>query len=97
MLQGVAFLLHRKYMNDSLQTDVFVRYQPETVACACIYLTSRKLNISLPKMPAWFSIFRVSEEDIRDVCFWILRLYKRPKMSCGLVVLGVSALCNPTT
>jgi hypothetical protein len=97
MLQGVAFLLHRKYMNDSLRTDVFVRYLPETVACACIYLTSRELNIALPKMPAWFSIFRVSEEDIRDVCFRILRLYKRPKVSCGLVVLGVSTLCNLTT
>ena len=71
----------RNYMNDSLRTDVFVRYQPETVACACIYLTSRKLNISLPKSPAWFTIFSVSEEDIQDVCYRILRLYKRPKVS----------------
>ena len=74
-------LIFRNYMNDSLRTDVFVRYQPETVACACIYLTSRKLNISLPKSPAWFTIFRVSEEDIQDVCFRILRLYKRPKVT----------------
>lgn len=79
--QDLALLLHRNYMNDSLRTDVFVRYQPETVACACIYLTSRKLNISLPKSPAWFSVFRVSEEDIQDVCFRILRLYRRPKVS----------------
>ncbi|PSN30269.1 Cyclin-L1 [Blattella germanica] len=85
-LQVLGFEKHQNlmqlawnYMNDSLRTDVFVRYQPETVACACIYLTSRKLNISLPKSPAWFSIFRVSEEDIQDVCFRILRLYKRPK------------------
>jgi hypothetical protein len=79
--QDVVLLVHRNYMNDSLRTDVFVRYQPETVACACIYLTSRKLNISLPKAPAWFSVFCVSEEDIQDVCFRILRLYRRPKVS----------------
>lgn len=82
-------------MNDSLRTDVFVRYQPETIACACIYLSSRKLNISLPKSPAWFSIFRVSEEDIQDVCFRILRLYKRPKVrhpSAESRTFGVEAL-----
>jgi transcription initiation factor TFIIIB Brf1 subunit/transcription initiation factor TFIIB len=54
------------YMNDSLRTDVFVRYQPEAVACACIYLASGKLNVSLPK-------------DVQDVCLRILRLYERPK------------------
>jgi transcription initiation factor TFIIIB Brf1 subunit/transcription initiation factor TFIIB len=80
-VSDIVLLLFRNYMNDSLRTDVFVRYQPETVACACIYLASRKLNIPLPKVPAWFSIFHVSEEDIQDVCFRILRLYHRPKVS----------------
>ena len=41
------------FVNDSLRTDVFVRYQPETIASACIYLSARKLNIPLPKKPAW--------------------------------------------
>ena len=41
------------FMNDSLRTDCFVRYQPETIACACIYLSARKLAIPLPKHPAW--------------------------------------------
>lgn len=67
-------------MNDSLRTDVFLRYQPETVACACIYLTARKLQIALPKNPSWFSVFHVSERDIQDVCLRILRLYERPKV-----------------
>ncbi|XP_025837529.1 cyclin-L1-like isoform X2 [Agrilus planipennis] len=69
------------YMNDSLRTDVFVRYQPETVACACIYLTARKLKLPLPKNPAWYSLFGVTEEDIRDVCVRILKLYTRPKIN----------------
>ena len=67
-------------MNDSLRTNVFVRYHPETVACACIYLASRSLGICLPKQPAWFDIFNVTESSIKDVCYTILRLYKRAKV-----------------
>ncbi|XP_071454997.1 cyclin-L1-like isoform X2 [Hetaerina americana] len=85
-LQVLSFEKHQalmqiawNYMNDSLRTDVFVRYQPETVACACIYLTARRLRISLPKSPPWYAVFRVKESDIQDVCKTILRLYKRPK------------------
>lgn len=68
------------YMNDSLRTDVFVRYQPETVACACIYLTARKLKLPLPKNPPWFTIFGATEAEIRDICVRILKLYIRPKV-----------------
>lgn len=32
-------------MNDSLQTTVFVQYPPETIACACIYLAARVLQV----------------------------------------------------
>ena len=34
-------------MNDSLRTNLFVRYDPEKIACACIFLASRQLNVSL--------------------------------------------------
>lgn len=68
------------YMNDSLRTDVFVRFQPETIACACIYLTARKLNFPLPNNPAWYGIFKVTEEDIIDVSYRISELYRRSKV-----------------
>ena len=32
-------------MNDSLRTNVFVRFSPETIACACIYLAARQLKV----------------------------------------------------
>jgi len=67
------------FMNDSLRTDGFVRYQPETIACACIYLSARKLNIPLPKRPAWYEILNVEEDDIRDCCYRIICLYQRSK------------------
>ncbi|XP_045762291.1 cyclin-L1 [Maniola jurtina] len=69
------------YMNDALRTDVFMRFPPETIACACIYLTARKIGLPLPNSPHWFLLFKVSEEDIRMVCSKILELYKRSKVN----------------
>lgn len=68
-------------MNDALRSDVFVRYDPETVACACIYLSARRLRITLPKAPAWYTLFNVQQLQIEDVCKRILRLYIRSKVS----------------
>lgn len=66
-------------MNDSLRTDVFVRYSPETIACACIYLSARKLSIVLPKKPAWYLLFGSVEKDLKDICIRILKLYTRAR------------------
>ncbi|XP_008559703.1 cyclin-L1 [Microplitis demolitor] len=68
------------YMNDSLRSDVFLRHQPETVACACVYLGARQLQLPLPTQPPWFALFKVNESAIRDVCRRILRLYTRPRI-----------------
>ncbi|PZC77120.1 cyclin-L1 [Helicoverpa armigera] len=69
------------YMNDALRTDVFMRFPPETIACACIYLTARKIGLPLPNNPHWFLLFNVPEEDIREVSIRILQLYKRAKVN----------------
>lgn len=66
-------------MNDALRTDVFVRFEPETIACACIYLSARALQIALPNKPHWFLVFGATEEEIREVCIGTLRLYSREK------------------
>ena len=66
-------------MNDSLRTDVFVRYQPETIASACIYLSARKLNVPLPKSPSWFQALGVEEDDIKECCYKIICLYDQKK------------------
>ncbi|XP_050414374.1 cyclin-L1 isoform X1 [Patella vulgata] len=67
------------YMNDSFRTDVFVRYHPETIACACIYLAARQLQIALPINPSWFGLFQVDEEEIQQICLTLLYLYSRKK------------------
>lgn len=53
-LQPSALLFCRNYMNDSLRTDVFVRFQPESIACACIYLAARTLEVSHTSMDLGF-------------------------------------------
>ncbi|UJR31670.1 hypothetical protein I4U23_019151 [Adineta vaga] len=68
------------YMNDSLRTDIFLRFPPETIACACIDLAARSLQITLPKNPPWYIIFGAQPNEIHFIMIAILRLYRhRPK------------------
>lgn len=72
-------------MNDSLRTNVFVRFQPETIACACIYLAARALQIPLPNRPHWFLLFGTTEEEIQEICLTTLKLYTRKKPNYELL------------
>lgn len=42
----VLSVVFRNYMNDSFRTNVFVRFNPETIASACIYLAARQLQVT---------------------------------------------------
>lgn len=66
-------------MNDSFRTNAFVRFRPETIACACIYLAARNLQIPLPNSPPWYSLFGATEAAIHIICRSILKLYTRHK------------------
>ncbi|OQV12962.1 Cyclin-L2 [Hypsibius exemplaris] len=63
------------YMNDSLRTDLFVRFSPEAVACGCIFLTARKLQVPLPQNISWSSLFGVTKENMEEIATSILLLY----------------------
>lgn len=80
------------FMNDSLRTDVFVRYNPESIACACIYLTARKINLPLPNNPTWYGVFKVKEDDILDISYKIMELYRRPKPNAEALDQSISKL-----
>uniref|UniRef100_A0A914GT70 Cyclin-like domain-containing protein n=1 Tax=Globodera rostochiensis TaxID=31243 RepID=A0A914GT70_GLORO len=70
------------YMNDGLRTDMFLRYTPETIACACIQLAVRTVEdtIVLPKEPfAWFELFDASDRDVRAISQMIWELHTRTK------------------
>lgn len=80
------------FMNDSLRTDVFVRYNPESIACACIYLTARKINLPLPNNPTWYGVFDVKENDILDISYKIMDLYRRTKPNAEALEQAVETL-----
>lgn len=63
------------YMNDSLRTDVFVRFSPDIIACACIFLAARINKVNLPMKPPWWQLFDASYADVEDIALGILRLY----------------------
>nr|XP_055057693.1 cyclin-L1 isoform X1 [Misgurnus anguillicaudatus] len=67
------------YMNDALRTDVFVRFEPEAIACACIYLAARVLRIPLPSKPHWYLLFGATKEDVKEICVTTMKLYSRNK------------------
>ncbi|CAG5136058.1 unnamed protein product [Candidula unifasciata] len=67
------------FMNDSLRSDVFMRFHSESIACACIYLAARQCQVPLPNNPPWYWLFAVGEDEIQQICLSILRLYARPK------------------
>ncbi|XP_074654059.1 cyclin-L1-like isoform X2 [Tubulanus polymorphus] len=78
------------YMNDSLRSNVFVRYPPETIACACIHLAARQIQMPLPSNPPWYAIFDADETDITEICLTILRLYSRAKPNMDLLEKAVN-------
>ncbi|VDM37452.1 unnamed protein product [Toxocara canis] len=68
------------YMNDGLRTDIFLRYRPETIACACIFLASRTISkpVALPQQPfPWFEAFDASDRDVTAISLILLKLYTR--------------------
>ena len=52
-------------MNDSLRSNVFLRFPPETIACACIHLAAAKMKVILPSNPPWYWLFDASLDDIQ--------------------------------
>lgn len=70
-------------MNDGLRTDIFLRYKPETIACACIHLAARTIEnpVVLPKTPfPWFELFDASDRDIMAICQILLQLYNKTEV-----------------
>ncbi|KFD70049.1 hypothetical protein M514_02204 [Trichuris suis] len=63
------------YMNDSLRTDVFMRYSPETIACACVFLGARSLKIGLPMKPPWWQLFDANDDNVLAICDMLLNMY----------------------
>jgi hypothetical protein len=79
-------------MNDSLRTNVFVRFTPETIACACIYLGARQMKIPLPQSPPWWLLFDAYFEDMEAFSLELLSLYRWPRVQMESVEREITKL-----
>lgn len=66
------------YLNDALQTPVYVLYQMPSIVSATILLAARQLEIALPSSSpnCWWELFDASWEDVWSICGYIMRLYR---------------------
>jgi hypothetical protein len=69
------------FINDSLRTDVCIRYAPEVICCAAVWMGARVLQIKLPSntSPPWWEIFDTRKEDLDAVCTQVAALYSRAR------------------
>jgi len=79
-------------MNDALRTNLFIRFSPETVAAACIYLAARVRRVPLPNRPHWFELFGKSEQELREIATLIMSLYRRAKPNAEVLERAVEEL-----
>lgn len=64
---------------DSYRLDLSLRYKPEVIASACIFLTAKYLGVSLPERPPWWELFDCPKEQLDEVSFYIHEMYKLPR------------------
>lgn len=70
------------FINDSQRTDICMRYPPETICCAALWMGARVLQIKLPSggaSPPWWELFDAKREDMDAVCARVIALYSRPR------------------
>ena len=71
------------FINDSQRTDVCMRYAPETICCAALWMGARVLQIKLPSeaSPPWWELFDAKKADMDAVVARVSALYSRPRAS----------------
>eukprot|EP01112_Ceratiomyxa_fruticulosa_P016303 TRINITY_DN4902_c0_g2_i1.p1 TRINITY_DN4902_c0_g2~~TRINITY_DN4902_c0_g2_i1.p1 ORF type:complete len:448 (-),score=96.41 TRINITY_DN4902_c0_g2_i1:12-1355(-) len=82
ILNGPKELPQRAWplVNDCLRTTVCIRFRPESIAAASIYMAARYLGLPLPEVPEpWWELFDTTWEEIEAIVLAITDLYSRPK------------------
>lgn len=68
-------------MNDSLRTNVFVRFQAETIACACIYLAARALQVGAALTTPHHHYYKPNMSLCLNVCWALLNISLFPQIA----------------
>ena len=68
-------------MNDSFRSrHLFVKYAPEKIACGCIFLACRVLQIATPSKPNWFEVLDAEPAEVFQIAQHIMSLYTFEKV-----------------
>uniref|UniRef100_A0A6B2L7I7 Cyclin-like domain-containing protein n=1 Tax=Arcella intermedia TaxID=1963864 RepID=A0A6B2L7I7_9EUKA len=68
------------YLNDSLREPLAVRFRPEVIACACIYMAAYVMGIPLPEgTNPWWEQLDAKKEQLDEIAYLINQLYKEPE------------------
>lgn len=67
------------FINDSQRTDVCIRFAPEVICCAALWMGARVHQIKLPSdtTPPWWALFDTRKEDLDVVAAEVGALYSR--------------------
>ncbi|CAH1757786.1 4297_t:CDS:2 [Entrophospora sp. SA101] len=63
------------YLNDALRTNIYVCYQPPTIACSVIWLAAKVSKVKLPTSLKWWELFEAEFSDIEKIASHITKLY----------------------
>lgn len=64
---------------DSYRLDLSLRFKPEVIATAAIYMAAKITRTPLPENPAWWELFDAKIEEINEIAYYIHNMYKLPK------------------
>ena len=71
------------YLNDSMRSDVSLRFEAQTIACAAIYLAAQKTGTPLPgqeECGSWTDVFGADYASMLAICNEILSIYDLRKV-----------------
>jgi cyclin L len=68
------------FLNDSMRTNVNLRFPPQVVATAAIWFAARLLLVKLPDNPPWYTLFDATLDDIEEIASVLADLYTRDKV-----------------
>lgn len=71
------------FLNDSLRLDLCVRYAPESIACAALYLAARATGFPLPATVPWSEVFSTPQPLLYAIADEIASLYPVPAAASG--------------
>ena len=68
------------YLNDSMRRDLALRYKPQVIACAAIYMAARVIQFPLPASSDWLEVMDTDIDTVHSICDDILELYHMPRL-----------------